>query len=401
MFNSPRRFRHIWAAASVVVLSVVAGSLTPVGAVPADAASLDDSFYVPPAELPGVPGDIIRSRPSRPGTAKDLADAWQVMYRSTDALGEPNAVTGTVLVPKNANPATVPVVGFAAGTQGPAFRCAPSKMLQGQSFYEQPALNGLLRSGYAVAMTDYEGYSPEPDTSYIVGRSEGHAVLDAVRAALRLPEAGLSDQAPVALRGYSQGGGAVMWAGQQQPGYAPELDLVGVAGGGVPADLVQVALPLEGESGFGLLAYALIGLDNAYPELDLDAYLNERGRTEFAKLEQHACTLELLVDYAGDSLSEYTTSSPVLTPPWLARVGENKLGGSPIAVPVLQYHADNDELVALAQAESLRDDYCAVGTSLTWKTYDTDHITLVHTGSADALAFLADRFAGKPATSTC
>jgi hypothetical protein len=395
MCNSSRRFRHIWLAASAVVLSVVAGTLAaPAIAAPAGTAPLDDSFYVPPAELPDAPGDIIRSRPSRPGTAKDLADAWQVMYRSTDALGEPNAVTGTVLVPKGADPATVPVVGFAAGTQGPAFRCAPSKMLQGQAFYEQPALNGLLRNGYAVAMTDYEGYAPEPDTSYVVGRSEGHAVLDAVRA-------GLSEQTPVALRGYSQGGGAVMWAGQQQPGYAPELDLVGVAGGGVPADLVQVALPLEGKLGFGLLAYALIGLDNAYPELDLDAHLNERGRTVFAKMEQNACTLELLTDYAGDSLSEYTTSSPVLTPPWLARVGENKLGGSPVEVPVLQYHASEDELVALGQAETLRDDYCALGMSLTWKTYATDHITLVHTGSADALAFLADRFAGKPATSTC
>ncbi|SFB01152.1 Secretory lipase [Amycolatopsis marina] len=399
MPNSSRRFRRFLLTASAVALSVVAGTLTaPAIAAPA---ALDDSFYVPPAELSGAPGDIIRARPSRPGTATEIADAWQIMYRSTDALGEPNAVTGTVLVPKGVDPATAPVVGFAAGTQGPAFRCAPSKMLQGQAFYEQPALDGLLRSGYAVAMTDYEGYSPEPATSYIVGRSEGHAVLDAVRAALRLPEAGLSDQAPVALRGYSQGGGAVMWAGQQQPDYAPELDLVGVAGGGVPADLVQVALPLEGKFGFGFLAYALIGLDNAYPELDLDSYLNDRGRAEFAKMEQNACTLELLIDYAGDSLSEYTTSSPVLTPPWLARVGENKLGGSAIPAPVLQYHASGDELVAPGQAETLRDDYCGLGMSLTWKAYDTDHITLVHTGSADALAFLADRFAGKPATSTC
>jgi hypothetical protein len=162
-----------------------------------------------------------------------------------------------------------------------------------------------------------------------------------------------------------------------------------------------VALPLEGSQGFGLLAYSLIGLDNAYPELDLDSYLNEEGRAVFAEMEQNACTLELLIDYAGDTLSEYTTSSPVLTPPWMARVGENKLGASPIPVPVLQYHATADELVDFSQAEALRDDYCALGVSLTWKTYDTDHITLVHTGSADALAFLDDRFAGKSPTPIC
>jgi hypothetical protein len=230
VLNSSRRLRRTRLAvlAAALSLGVVLGA-APVAAIPSGPAPLDDSFYVPPAELAeGEPGDVIRSRPSRPGTASAIADAWQVMYHSTDALGEPNVVTGTVLVPKGAEPAEIPVVGFATGTQGAAFRCAPSEMLQGQAFYEQPALNGLLRSGYAVAMTDYEGYRPEPETTYVVGRSEGHAVIDTVRAAQRLPEAGLSEQAPVAFRGYSQGGGAAMWAGQQQPTYAPELDLIGM-----------------------------------------------------------------------------------------------------------------------------------------------------------------------------
>ncbi|GAB2811303.1 lipase family protein [Streptomyces daliensis] len=366
----------------------------------------DDAFYTPPEPLPqGEPGDVIRSRPAKAGPpgAVALADAWQVMYLSTDAQGAPTAVTGTVLVPKAADPAQAPVVGFAPGTHGPAFRCAPSRMIDGGAFYEQPALNDLLRSGYAVAVTDYEGYRPEPRTTYVVGRSMGPALVDAVRAAQRLPEARLSADAKVLFRGYSQGGGAAMWAAQTQPAYAPELNLVGVAAGGVPADLTQVALPLDGKSGFGVLAYALIGLDHAYPELKLDSYFNEAGRAAFAAMEESACTVELLVDYAGKRTSDYLERSPFLDPPWLQRVAENKLGESSqgIHVPVFQYHAAQDELVAYSQADRLHQRLCERGVPLTWKTYEMGHLSLVYRGNADVLAFLKDRVAGKPAAPTC
>ncbi|WP_026360160.1 lipase family protein [Amycolatopsis nigrescens] len=402
--------RGVAAAVAALVLTgaglVSAAATGPAQAAPAPAAAdpwpPDDSFYVPPSPLPaGKPGDVLRWRPSKPGPSSKTVNAWQVMYLSTDALGKPNAVTGTVLLAKNADPATAPVVALTPGTHGPAFQCAPSKMLSIGAFYEQPALDGLLGAGYAVAMTDYEGYQPEPKTTYMVGQSMGHATLDSVRAAMRLPEAGLSADAKVAVRGYSQGGGAAMWAGQQQPEYAPELKLVGVAGGGVPADLVQVSLSLEGKRGFGFLVYALMGLDAAYPELKLDSYLNDHGRTEFAKMRAGACTADLLLDYSNRKLIEFMAKSPVLEPAWLARIKENKLGATPIKVPVFDYHGTRDDIVSFRQAETLRNDYCKLGVAVTWKTYDSDHITPIYTGNADALQFLADRFADKPAAPNC
>jgi pimeloyl-ACP methyl ester carboxylesterase len=397
-FGRSERLRKIFSYS--VVAMVLAVTLT--GVAPASAAPADEAFFTPPSPLPaGAPGDVIRFRRTQAGALGTTVDAWQVMYHSTDALGRPNAVTGMVLVPRSADPATAPIVSFAVGTHGPAFRCTPSEMERVGALYEQPAVNGLLAAGYAVAMTDYEGYRPDPKTTYVTGRSEGHAVIDVVRAAQRLPETRLSANAKVLFRGYSQGGGAALWAAQLHPEYAPGLNLVGVVGGGVPADLVQVALPLDGRKGFGLLAYSLIGLDNAYPELDLEDYLTETGRAEFARMQREACTLELLLDYQGRRLSDYTTSSPVLTPPWLARVQENKLGGTAVRVPVHQYHATGDDLVDFTQAKALRDAYCRLGVAVDWKTYDTDHITGVIRGNAAAQAFAADRFAGRPATSNC
>ena len=410
-----RNKQRVRASIVGVVAALVVGIATAVtlsGTTPAaQADALPDDFYIPPSPLPaGAPGDVIRSRPSKAGppSATSIADAWQVMYLSTDALGQPTAVTGTVLVPRAPSAGNRPVVGIGPGTHGPGFRCAPSKMIDGGAFYEQPAVGDMLRDGYAVAVTDYEGYRPgATKTSYVVGRATGPALLDAVRAAQRLGRPGVTASSPVVLRGYSQGGGAAMWGGQLQPTYAPELNLVGVVGGGVPADLVQVALNLDGKPGFGVLAYALIGLSNAYPELDLDAYLNDAGRAELGQLASDACILELLRDYQGHQLRNLTTKSPVLEPAWVARITENKLGGQPIRVPVFQYHATNDELVPFAQDQALRTTYCQLGVKVTWKPYNTNvsglpsHIHLVSWANDDIRSFVADRMAGVPATSNC
>ncbi|MGH3433177.1 MAG: lipase family protein [Thermocrispum sp.] len=361
-----------------------------------------DDFYLPPSPLPeGKPGDVIRSRPSTVGWPSAKAKAWQVMYRSTDALGKPAAMTGTVLLPEGADPAKTQVVAFGPGTQGPAFKCAPSEMIRTGSFYEQSGLNDLLNAGYAVAIPDYEGYRPEPSTTYVAGRSMGAAMIDVTRAALRLPDAGLSAQAKVVFRGYSQGGGAAAWAGELHPQYAPELKLVGIAAGGIPADLVQVALGLNGKEGFGVLAYALVALDNAYPELNLEDYLNEAGRTAFAEMERSQCLDRLLIDYAGKTVDDYMERSPLVDDAWVKRYGENKLGAQPPKVPMFQYHATKDQLVQFGQAKKLRDTYCEAGVQLTWKEYERDHIGVVYHGNADVLAFVKDRMNGAAAGGNC
>jgi pimeloyl-ACP methyl ester carboxylesterase len=391
-----RRRLAVLVTAGLTALGVVAATpAAATAATPALPGPFDDSFYLPPSPLPsGNAGDVIRWRPSVPLLNLANANAWQVMYLSTDARGQRNAVTGTVLVPKAVDPAAAPIVGFAVGTQGPAFKCTPSKAVERGTLYDQPAVDKLITNGYAVALTDYEGYSPTTTPTYITGQSEGPAVIDSVRAAQRLPAAGLSASAKVVFQGYSQGGGAAMWAAEKQPSYAPELNLVGVAAGGVPGDLNAVAAQLDGGIGFGFLAFAAIGLDAAYPELDLDSYLNATGRTELAKAKQEACVVELLANYAFRKISDFTTTNPLPTPAWQARLAQNKLGQGTIRVPVFQYHAAFDEIVATPQAEALMRTYCGKGVRLTWKTYVAEHLLGIFAGIDDSFAFIADRFGG-------
>ncbi len=260
----------------------------------------------------------------------------------------------------------------------------------------------MLSAGYAVAVTDYEGYYENPKTTYILGKAMGPAVLDMIRAAERLPEAGLSASAKVAIRGFSQGGGASAWAGQLQPTYAPELNVVGIAAGGVPAALANVAIGLDGSPAFGFALNALIGFDNAYSELDLDSYLLPDAKPVLDNMNANDCTIELLLNYEKKTFESYTDPSPFGQSSWLKRVKENQLGFEPIKVPFLQYHAPNDPIVAYSQAKSLRDKYCALGVNEYWDdSYTTGHVTTVGRANPQVAAFIADRLAGKPFTSNC
>lgn len=388
-------------SATVVALLTVAAFSAPTSA---------DDFYIPPASLETFePGEIIRSRPAEAGppSARSMANAWQVMYRSTNSVGEPNAVTGMVLVPTQNQTPSRPLIALNPGTAGPAFRCAPSRMIDKGAYYEQPAVNDMLKQGYAVVVTDYEGYQPQPRTTYIVGPSMGAAVLDGIRAAQQLTEAGLTTTSPVIIRGYSQGGGASLWAGQMHSSYAPDINLIGIAAGGVPANLASVAVPLNGTEGFGVFLYALAGQDNEFDELSLQTFTNELGAELLQTMNESACILSLLQDFSGLTLDDLFTTNP-LTAQRLARIEESRLGKEPVHVPVFQYHETADGLVAPRQARILRDEYCAQGVTHQWQTFDTGgrngivrHINLVFHGNEAVNEFIRNRLAGEPAESNC
>jgi secretory lipase len=391
------RKHPVWTVLAAVVLT-----LLPV--VPASAAAADpppgpagDAFYTPPSPLPaGADGDVLRWRPlpAQPG-----AQGYLVLYRSRSATDTPIAVSGRVLVP--ATPWTGagprPIVSVASGTRGIGDRCAPSKF---QPDYEKPLfVDTMLRRGWAVAITDYEGLGTPGLHTYVVGRSEGHTVIDAVRAATRLPAAGLAAGGPVAFSGYSQGGGGAAWAGELAPSYAPELTVAGITAGGTPADLDVVAKSLDGGIGFGFLLLSALGLDAAYPELDLPAYLNERGRTLY-ETQQDAC-VEAVFGYAFGHIADYTTANPLTTPKWQARLAENELGARPPKAPVFLFHGTLDEIIPPAQAQTLRREYCAAGVDVTWGSYVGEHVTTLAFSAGDVVNYLGDRFAGKPARSNC
>lgn len=336
-------------------------------------ATAEDDFYTPPAAVPATPGVLLRSEPSvfyldPVRLIRVPARATRVMYASTDAHGAPVAVTGTVLTPGASwtGRGQRPVIGYAVGTQGAADRCAPSRTLSTGEQYEGVGITALLDRGYTVVVTDYEGLGTPGAHTYMVRESQAHAVLDSVRAAAQVAGSEVTPTSPVALAGYSQGGGASAAAAELAADYAPELDLKAAYAGAPPADLTQVADRLDGGAYAAFLLYALSG-QLAADDVDPAAYLNEEGEAALAAAED-SCTGDS-ADFAGTDSAALTRTGESL--PRLIRsdatlrglVAEQKLGtdGRHPDVPVLIAHSLTDDVVPYRTGRELGLRWCAQG----------------------------------------
>ena len=176
-------------------------------------------------------------------------------------------MTGTVIVPTAAwtGKGARPVVTIGIGTQGIGPQCAPSKQMEAGTEYDGTAIIGALKAGYAVDVTDYQGYTNGaiPPTGRQV-RGPGGARHRARREA-KCPESGLTESNPVVAWGYSQGGQAVGWAGELQPTYAPDVKL----SASPPAAPPPTCWPSPNSArsvAAGFALDGLLGLETAYPE---------------------------------------------------------------------------------------------------------------------------------------
>lgn len=400
------------AATAATAATATATAATVARAAPATASAIrpapeGGAFYTPPNPLPpGKNGDVIWYRQVRP-LASNIppSTVYQVLYRSADARGNAIAVSGDVFVPKAAwtGQGTRPLVAYASGTQGWGPQCAPSKEIARGDFDEQFAVSALLAKGFAVAVTDEPGEGTPGPQLYTVGIAEGHAVLDSLRAATRVPGAGLDAHTRTAVEGYSQGGGAAGWAAQQHKSYAPGLDLKGVALGGTPANLQAVARNINGSAFFAFLAGSAIGFGAAYPSLDLQGYLNDAGKKAFAELRT-MCQTQGLATFAFRRVEDYTKTgtNPMTNPAWTKVLDANDLGAIKPDVPVMQVHGLADEVIPYRVEAALHDQWCARGATSDLVAFPAEHVTAGVADQAAVVPWLADRLAGDtPAPSNC
>lgn len=332
---SPRRRTRILAASATAAL---AASLGLTGTTRTAQAAQD--AQAGPEVAAGRAGDIVTSSPTSfhplPGQPTNTR-AWHVEYNSTTAKGEPNVVSGTVIVPQDGRRGPRPLITYAVGTVGLGDSCAPSAGFPKGTTAEANLIQLLTARGWAVAVTDYEGLGTPGEHTYTVGRAEGQAVLDAARAAQRLPEAGLSKDGPVGIMGYSQGGQASGWAAELHDSYAPELNVKGTATGGVPADLLKTADFNNGNAGAGLILMAAVGQNAAFPELRLEKYLNDKGRFFVNLMKTNCVAIDGIVG-AFRKISDVTVKNPLYEPDWQRRLRDSDLGSHGPDHPVYLYH---------------------------------------------------------------
>jgi pimeloyl-ACP methyl ester carboxylesterase len=352
------------------------------------------TFYYPEPEAiaAAAPGQIIQSVE----VAGMLgARAWIIVYGSTGLDGNPVAVSGMVLAPEQ--PPTgggSPVVAWAHGTTGIADRCAPSK--QGVEAIPSEIRN-LLAQGYVVTATDYQGLGTDGIHPYLIGISEGRSVLDSILAAMALPEAHAGAESVVI--GYSQGGHAALWAAELAPSYAPGLGLLGVFAASPPTDLAAWETWAFHEATVGTLLPAvgpvlLFGVWNDVYDLPL-SFLTNEGR-ESALIGQDACL-------PGPITATPYLRDPAQIPEWGDRLARNSPGAALTGIPMRVVSPESDAAVDYDTQVAGVQAMCAVGDTVELWTVGGDHDASIWSPASwdEATKWIADRFAGVEAVTTC
>ena len=371
-----------------------------------------DPFFAAPANLSALkPGAIIRTRAIQPKILEVPVPAkgWQLLYRTSDRHGRATVTATTLLMPTLTSALATgprPVVSYQTAEDGVSTRCAPSYAIAAglpggitNSTAEVPLLSSMLLRGWAVAVPDYEGMRSE----FLVADTEAKGVLDGLRAVRNFTTAGLS-ASPIGIWGYSGGAFATANAAQFQKSYAPELPIKGVALGGLVGDIRATIDAFSGSFAGGAIPMGMHGFDRSYPEMRIRDRLNAYGQTTFDAT-------------AADCINDAVARAPFLRiediearPHTLDQadiatmLSENSpLGrsGAPLA-PVYEYHALLDELAPIAPARAVLRNYCAAGVVVEHRTKLVgEHLTEVGAGAPQAMAFLANRFVGKPPINTC
>jgi len=187
----------------------------------------------------------------------------------------------------------------------------PSYTLRHGDQWELALMVLALRRGWAVVTTDHNGPQHAFGALPLIARF----VLDGIRAAVAFEPAGLDAATPIGLWGYSGGGQATLFAAEQQPAYAPELNVVGVVAGGVGVDITSSPQMFEdGNILSGIPFGAVIGVSRGFPDVDLLDVLTPQGQAMVAAAAD--MTMEQLVaSFPFVRLSDHLTVPSVFDIP--------------------------------------------------------------------------------------
>ena len=360
----------------------------------APAPARQDQDFRPPrtgAMVTNPPGSIVSATPFR--IAISGARAWRIVYCSSGVNGEQVVDSGVIVAPVGTPPPDGwPVVAWAHPTTGIADKCAPSL---GAHFDKTvPALAELVRRGFVVAATDYQGLGTGGPHPYLVGTSAAYSVLDSVRAARRIAGAG----SRFVVWGHSQGGHAALWTGQMATEYAPDLNLLGVAAAAPASELAQLFEDdQDTPGGKAFSALALLSWSKVYG-LDLATVIAPKalGGT---RLIGDACMtdpLGLMIDGLAIHMlpSDFLRADPTRIDPWRNIIARNTPSSVARGVPVFLAQGTADTVIAPAVTRDFARRLCRNGTPVRLVEMKADHLSVATSSANQIVDWISARFDG-------
>lgn len=352
-------------------------------------------FYEANLDFAGrKPGDVIKREviPAPVG-----ASAWRVMYVSRTWDDRLVPVTGIVVAPNKPSAVGRPVINWVHGTTGTARVSAPSlapnpaqELVERSAStpidYGVPYLTELLKRGFVVAATDYYGLGGPGVHQYFVGATAARNGLDCARAAKNLPDTGAGSE--VITVGWSQGGHAALFTGEEQPSYASDLRLRGVVAiaPGTTAGIKYVNIPH--------IYLMMRSYETAY-------YAPLTGLTPQGRV---------LIDKAGQSSvtgvfqESAKMTGPFFTGDWDPTMQKaldlNVPGQRRSPAPILVIQGSKDNVVLPEWTRQLLPRALVTGDSIKGSFYEgATHRSVLEAAKPEILQWIDDRLSGKPAQS--
>lgn len=403
------RFRHIRTLAmsclAIATCAAVPGKAAPAGepdqndpvamrALERDGAMPLDAFFNADTR-PRHDGDLIRKAVA---SGYDIPADWQatrILYRSRDIQGRPSTASAVVLLPPGKAPdGGWPLVVWAHGTTGVARQCGPSAT-KSLGYYTQ----ALAGHGFAVLVIDYAGLSTGgAPHQYMTKVTNALDVVNAVPAAHSAVK-GLS-RSWVAI-GHSQGGQTIwgvaeLEAKRKDAGYLGSIALAPAVGGD---DLVRRSGAQRGQMFYTVYMAHTIKVQS--PGFKLSTMLKPKALATVGALTRDGCYMLAAATFSGFE------PGTALQPGWDRQeavrrfFARNRVGTNPIGGPLFVASGTVDTAVPPDLVEKAARGQCKTGGGVFYKSYPGDHGTMMQSSYDDQLAWIKDRFAGKPATTNC
>lgn len=387
---------------------------------PARAASTDPFFtYSGSKPLSSYkPGAILKSRTLSYPISGNNVSVVQLLYRSTDARGRANAAVTSIYKP--ASPKAGAAISYESAYDSLNPEDGPSRLVAaGKTTYETQLISIFLSQGYTVIEPDSQG----PTADFAAGPEYGTVSLDSIRAATRSKDTGLNASTKVGLAGYSGGAIGANWAAVLAPTYAPDVNknLVGASEGGLLVAPARNLRYVDGSKQWaGIAPMALIGVARAYG-IDFDRYLSPYGKKLMNSM-QNAIIGDVVGQYPGltwKQLVKPEYANPDSIKEFVRVANKLNLGSRPtpsIPMSIVQASGADEEgtigdkpgigpgdgVMISGDVRSLARQYCTANNAIQYQQVDnTGHTGAVTTWATSALGWLAARFAGAQAPSSC
>lgn len=347
----------------------------------------------------GEPGQLVRSEPLDVKLTNGTAE--RILYRTQHANGSDTFSSGMVFIPNNTNDGTPrPVVAWAHGTLGLGSQCAPSRTSNPISSIGW--VNDMLAKGWVVTATDYAGFGTAGTQGYLVGGDEAHDVLNSIRAAQQLPIAEAGSR--YAIWGHSQGGNSALFTAAESSSYAPELQLIGTVASAPAAELV----PLLNEQ-YGTAADWVIGplVATAWPaanaNLHASAVLTSLGNGSYQRIANQCILPATLAGLIRTALGQkFFSTNLVKVPAWRAMAEQQSAPVLKPSQPLMVVESKTDQVVLPNTTALYIQTACKSGSDLSSLWLDkAAHQQIPAKSASQVIAWIGDRFAGKPVSSSC